>query len=105
MVGLDFDLKGIENGKKVFDVENYNIEFIYNSNDGYIYLSILDDLQNRLTGHNRVVPNIDYFGLANIEDKVQLRCIKINNYAEERDKITIDNVNKDYKFFLIKEVE
>ena len=48
-----------------------------------------------------MVPNIDFLSLVRNETNLQLRCIKINEFAEEKDKITPQNLNKDYKFFLI----
>jgi hypothetical protein len=80
---------------------NINLELIYNTYDSFIYLSILDGLNQRITGFNKVVPNIDYLSLVRNESKLQLRCIKINEFAEEKDKVTLQNLNKDYKFFLI----
>ena len=76
-------------------------EWIYNTYDNFIYLSILNALNERITGYNKLVPNIDFLSLVRNDENLQLRCIKINEFAEEKDKITPQNLNKDYKFFLI----
>ena len=102
MIKLKFDLEEIKKRRIIFDVENeFQIEFLYNYYDKFIYLSILDKNGVYLLGHSRVVQNVDYLSLARIETTKQLRCIKINDYAEELDYITPENINVDYIFFLI----
>ena len=87
--------------------ENFKLDFLYNTFDKYVYMGILESTGKRVLGHTKVVPNIDYFILNKPKTDwgKQLRFIKINEFAEERDKITIENVNKDYKLFLIGEEE
>ena len=80
---------------------NLTLELIYNTYDSFIYLSILNALNEHVTGYNKLVPNIDYLSLVRSDENLQIRCIKINEFAEEKDKITPENLNKDYKFFLI----
>ncbi len=79
------------------------LEFIYNSLDGYLYVCIKNSSGEVLLGHTRVVPEIDYFSFNKIKftTEKQLRFIKVNELAEEVDKITIDNFNKDYMLFII----
>lgn len=99
---IEVDLKNLKESGVIIDIgNNLKIDFIFNTYDEYIYLSILDNFENRLTGFNKLVPNIDFLAFTNNNIPYQLRCIKINEYAEEKDYITIDNINKDYKFFLI----
>ena len=102
MKAIEIDVTGIEERGIIAELpNNINLELIYNTYDSFIYLSILDSLNQRITGFNKVVPNIDYLSLVRNESKFQLRCIKINEFAEEKDFITPQNLNKDYKFFLI----
>lgn len=104
MKAIEVDLTGIREQGIIVDLNNgLKIDFIFNNYDDYIYLSLLDSLEKRITGFNKLVPNINYLGLTRNDFKEQLRCIKINNYAEEKDRITPENINKDYKFFLIGE--
>lgn len=102
MKAIEIDVTGIEERGIIAELpNNINLELIYNTYDSFIYLSILDGLNQRITGFNKVVPNIDYLSLVRNKNKLQLRCIKINDFAEEKDLITPQNLNKDYKFFLI----
>lgn len=99
---LEIDIEGIEQNGIIADIgSNLKLDLIYNNVDSYIYVSILDSDENRITGFFRLVPDINFLSLVRIEKLQQLRCIKINDSAEERDKITPQNLNKDYKFFLI----
>lgn len=102
MKAIEIDVTGIEERGIIAELpNNINLELIYNTYDSFIYLSILDGLNQRITGFNKLVPNIDFLSLVRNENNLQLRCIKINEFAEEKDKITPQNLNKDYKFFLI----
>lgn len=102
MKAIEINVTDIESRGIIAELpNNINLELIYNTYDSFIYLSILDDLNQRITGFNKVVPNIDYLSLVGNKNKLQLRCIKINDFAEEKDLITPQNLNKDYKFFLI----
>ncbi|WP_338967515.1 hypothetical protein KST88_02695 [Fusobacterium nucleatum] len=102
MKAIEIDITGIEERGIIAELpNNINLELIYNTYDSFIYLSILDGLNQRITGFNKLVPNIDFLSLVRNEENLQLRCIKINEFAEEKDKITPENLNKDYKFFLI----
>lgn len=102
MKAIEIDVTDIESRGIIAELpNNINLELIYNTYDSFIYLSILDGLNQRITGFNKVVPNIDFLSLVRNETNLQLRCIKINEFAEEKDKITPQNLNKDYKFFLI----
>lgn len=104
MKALEIDVSGIEENGVIADIgNNLKLDLIYNNKDNYIYVSILDASENCLTGFFRLVPTIDYLKLIRINLNYQLRCLKINDYAEEKDKITPFNLNKDYKFFLIGE--
>lgn len=99
---LEIDVEGIEQNGIIADIgNNLKLDLIYNNVDSYIYVSILDSDENRITGFFRLVPDINFLSLVRIKKIQQLRCIKINDFAEERDKITPQNLNKDYKFFLI----
>ncbi|MDY4011393.1 MAG: hypothetical protein SOY60_06975 [Fusobacterium gastrosuis] len=99
---IEVDLKNIRQNGIIVDLNNgFKIDFIYNHYDNFIYLSVLDNLENRITGFNKLVPNVNYLGFNNNNYKEQLRCIKVNEFAEEKDYITPENINKDYKFFLI----
>ncbi len=102
MKALEIDVSDIQERGIIAELpNNINLELIYNTYDSFIYLSILDSLNQRITGFNKLVPNIDFLSLVRNENNLQLRCIKINEFAEEKDKITPENLNKDYKFFLI----
>lgn len=102
MKAIEIDITGIEERGIIAELpNNINLELIYNTYDSFIYLSILDSLNQRITGFNKLVPNIDFLSLVRNEENLQLRCIKINEFAEEKDFITPQNLNKDYKFFLI----
>ena len=102
MKAIEIDVTDIESRGIIAELpNNINLELIYNTYDSFIYLSILDGLNQRITGFNKLVPNIDYLSLVRNKNKLQLRCIKINDFAEEKDLITPQNLNKDYKFFLI----
>lgn len=99
---LEIDVEGIEQNGIIADIgSNLKLDLICNNVDSYIYVSILDSDENRITGFFRLVPDINFLSLVRLERLQQLRCIKINDFAEERDKITPQNLNKDYKFFLI----
>ena len=102
MKALEIDVTDIEERGIIAELpNNLTLELIYNTYDSFIYLSILNVLNERITGYNKLVPNIDYLSLVRNDENLQLRCIKINEFAEEKDKITPENLNKDYKFFLI----
>ena len=102
MKAIEIDVAGIEERGIIAELpNNINLELIYNTYDSFIYLSILDGLNQRITGFNKLVPNIYFLSLVRNENNLQLRCIKINEFAEEKDFITPQNLNKDYKFFLI----
>jgi hypothetical protein len=102
MKAIEIDVTGIEERGIIAELpNNMALELIYNTYDSFIYLSILNGLNQRITGFNKLVPNIDFLSLVRNENNLQLRCIKINEFAEEKDKITPQNLNKDYKFFLI----
>lgn len=101
---LEIDVSGIEENGVIADIgNNLKLDLIYNNKDNYIYVSVLDTSENRLTGFFRLVPTVDYLKLVRLDLNYELRCLKINDYAEEKDKITPTNLNKDYKFFLIGE--
>ena len=102
MKAIEIDVTDIESRGIIAELpNNINLELIYNTYDSFIYLSILDSLNQRIIGFNKLVPNIDFLSLVRNENNLQLRCIKINDFAEEKDFITPKNLNKDYKFFLI----
>lgn len=106
MKALEIDVTDIEERGIIAELpNNISLELIYNTYDSFIYLSLLDGLNQRITGFNKLVPNIDFLSLVRNENNLQLRCIKVNEFAEEKDKITPQNLNKDYKFFLIGENE
>lgn len=102
MKALEIDVTDIEERGIIAELpNNLVLELIYNTYDSFIYLSILNALNERITGYNKLVPNIDYLSLIRNNENLQLRCIKINEFAEGKDKITPENLNKDYKFFMI----
>lgn len=102
MKALEIDISNIEERGIIAELpNNLTLELIYNTYDSFIYLSILNALNERITGYNKLVPNIDFLSLVRNDENLQLRCVKINEFAEEKDKITPKNLNKDYKFFLI----
>lgn len=106
MKKLSFNLEEIKERRITFTLENeFEIEFLYNFYDEYIYLAILNKGGEVLLGHSRLVQDINYFSLARITTSKQLRCIKTNEFAEETDYITSENLNRDYQFFLIDEEE
>lgn len=99
---LEIDIQGVEErGVTVEISDNLQLDFIYNNYDTYLYVSVMDTLGMRITGFQKVVPNIDYLGCVRHEKGLQIRCIKVNDFAEEKDKVTSKNLNKDYKFFVI----
>lgn len=99
---LEIDVQGIEERGVIADIpENMQLDMIYNNYDNFLYVSILDSLGNVLTGFQKLVPSIDYLGSIRHEKGIQIRCIKVNDFAEEKDRITPKNLNKDYKFFII----
>lgn len=107
MIRIDFDLKNIKTNHLIKEINvddmKFFLEFIYNSKDDYLYLAILDSNENKVLGASRVVPIVDYFALnpSKTDWGKQLRFIKINDDAEEVDKITADNICKDYCLYLI----
>ena len=102
MKALEIDVFDIQKRGIIAELpNNLTLELIYNTYDSFIYLSILNALNERITGYNKLVPNIDFLSLVRNDENLQLRCIKINEFAEEKDKITPENLNKDYKFFMI----
>lgn len=102
MKAIEIDIQGIEERGIIAELpNNLKLDLIYNNFDNFIYMSILDNLNNRITGFQKLVPNIDYLNTVRNESNLQLRCIKINDFAEEKDLITPLNLNKDYKLFLI----
>ena len=102
MKAIEIDIQGIEERGIIAELpNNLKLDLIYNNFDNSIYMSILDNLNNRITGFQKLVPNIDYLNTVRNESNLQLRCIKINDFAEEKDLITPLNLNKDYKLFLI----
>lgn len=106
MKALEVDVTGIEEHGIIADIGNdLKLDMIYSNIDHHIYVSVLDGAENRITGFFRLVPNVDFLSLAWNTLPYQLRCIKINDYAEEKDLITPQNLNQDYKFFLIGENE
>lgn len=106
MKTIEINLDSIRENGIIADIRNgLKLDFIYNNYDDYIYLSLLDDLENRITGYFRLVPNIDFLALTNNDIKYQLRCIKVNENSADVDLITPENFNEDYKLFLIGEKE
>ncbi len=102
MKAIEIDIQEIEERGIIAELpNNLKLDLIYNNFDNFIYMSILDNLNNRITGFQKLVPNIDYLNTVRNESNLQLRCIKINDFAEEKDLITPLNLNKDYKLFLI----
>ena len=102
MKAIEIDIQGIEERGIIAELpNNLKLDLIYNNFDNFICMSILDNLNNRITGFQKLVPNIDYLNTVRNESNLQLRCIKINDFAEEKDLITPLNLNKDYKLFLI----
>lgn len=104
MKAIKIDVSNIKEKGVIADIgDNLKLDLIYNNQDDYIYVSILDAYENKITGYNRLVQAINLLQLSNNKEKRQLRCIKVNKFAEEKDKITPDNLNKDYIFFLMEE--
>ena len=102
MIGLEIDVGNLrERGTLVEISYGMKLDFVYNNMDDFIYVAVIDDKEKKIVGHTKLVPNIDLLALTRNDSEYQLRCIKINDYAEERDKITPENLNHDYKFFLI----
>lgn len=102
MKTLDIDIAGIEERGIVSDIPNgMQLDIIYNNYNKYLYMSVLDSLGSRITGFQKVVPNVDYLGSVRRDSGIQIRCIKVNDFAEERDRVTPHNLNKDYKIFMI----
>ena len=82
MKAIEIDVTDIESRGIIAELpNNINLELIYNTYDSFIYLSILDGLNQRITGFNKVVPNIDFLSLVRNETNLQLRCIKINEFV------------------------
>ena len=101
---LEIDVSGLEERGVVADIpEDMQADIIYNNHDGFMYISFLDGLGNVLAGYQKMVPNTDFLTNVRLETDIQIRCIKVNDFAEEVDKITIENFNKDYKLFMIGE--
>lgn len=104
MKAIKIDVSNIREKGVIADIgDNLKLDLIYNNYDEYIYVSVLDDYENRITGYNRLVQSINLLQFSNNKENRQLRCIKVNEFAEERDKITPENLNQDYIFFLIME--
>lgn len=104
MKAIKIDVSNIREKGVIADIgDNLKLDLIYNNYDEYIYVSVLDDYENRITGYNRLVQSINLLQLSNNKENRQLRCIKVNEFAEERDKITPENLNQDYIFFLMEE--
>lgn len=102
MKKLKLDIQGIEQNLIRYSVERgLDIELLYNQYDGYLYLALLNE-KGYMLGHTRLVPNINYTRLNRIETEYDLVCIKINDAAQEKDLVTLENFNKDYSLFLIK---
>ncbi len=96
------DLEKLKERGIIVDIENnLKLDLVYNNFDKFIYTSVMNNKNERITGFNKLVPNIDLLALSNNEIPYQLRCIKINEFANEKDYITIENLNQDYLFFLI----
>ncbi len=106
MKKLNLDVTNLKNNIIRYSLDvKLVIELLFNHYDNYIYLAILDDKGEYLLGHSRLVPNINYFRMNRIDVEYDLVCVKINESAQEKDLITIDNLNKDYSFFLIERSE
>lgn len=104
MKNIKIDVSNIREKGIIADIgDNLKLDLIYNNQDNFIYVSILDSYENRITGYIRLVQAINLFQLSNNKEQKQLRCLKVNEFAEEKDKITPENLNKDYQFFLIGE--
>lgn len=96
------DLEQLKERGIIVDIDNnLKLDLIYNNFDKFIYISVIDNTNERITGFNKLVPNIDLLALSNNQIPYQLRCIKVNEFANERDYITIDNLNEDYLLFLV----
>ena len=81
---LEIDVEGIEQNGIIADIgNNLKLDLIYNNVDSYIYVSILDSDENRITGFFRLVPDINFLSLVRIEKLHQLRCIKIISLKKE----------------------
>lgn len=106
---IEIDLRELKTNHIEVDIqgEKFKLDFLYNTFDEYIYMGILEDTGERVLGHTKLVPNIDYLDMNKHKTDwgLQLRVIKVNEFAEEKDKITPENFNKDYKMFLIGEEE
>jgi len=64
MKAIEIDVTDIESRGIIAELpNNINLELIYNTYDSFIYLSILDSLNQRITGFNKLVPNIDFLSL------------------------------------------
>lgn len=104
---IEIDLKELKTNHIEADVpgENFKLDFLYNTFDGYMYMGIIENTGDRVLGHTKLVPNIDYLNINKRKTDwgKQLRIIKVNEFAEEKDKITPENFSKDYKLFLIGE--
>ena len=58
---LEIDVEGIEQNGIIADIgNNLKLDLIYNNVDSYIYVSILDSDENRITGFFRLVPDINF---------------------------------------------
>lgn len=106
---VEINLKELKTNHLEADVqgEKFKLDFLFNTFDGFIYMGILENTGDRVLGHTKLVPNIDYLDMNKRKTDwgQQLRVIKVNEFAEENDKITPENFNKDYKMFLIGEEE
>ena len=102
MIALEINMDKIRERGIIAELPNgLLIDIIYNNIDNYLYASIKDSDEHVIVGHMKVVPNIDFLAFTNNDIKGQIRCIKVNEFAEERDLVTPENLNHDYKFFWI----
>ena len=83
---LEIDVSGLEERGVVADIpENMQADIICNNHDGFMYISFLDGLGNVLAGYQKMVPNTDFLANVRLETDIQVRCIKVNDFAEEVD--------------------
>jgi hypothetical protein len=107
MTNINFELSDIETQENEIEVSSEGIDlilsFIKNSFDGYLYMKIMDIQRETLLSYTRCLPLVDYFILNKQSTNFDKRLlfIKTNDSAKEKDLITSDNINKDYKLFII----
>ena len=107
MTNINFKLTDITIKENEIELSADGLElvlsFIYNNFDGYLYMKIMNSEREVLLSYTRVLPSIDYFVLnkTKMDFDKQLIFVKTNDSAREADLITADNINKDYKLFLI----